>query len=390
MKALFYRYGSICEEGFIKAFREYGIEPVQITKEMTEKSLLPSDCVRLVSSYLDNGDYTFVFSINFFPTVSDVCKIFNIPYMCIIVDSPVLELYSPSLANPCNRVFLFDKCLYNEFEHVNPGKIYHIPLCTDVDVWDSAIASAPSGRYCSDVAFVGSLYTEKDPYALYTGKPEYLDGYLTGLIEAQLKVYGYYFIDEVITEAIAKEFLENTPNGYRFPESYNAPDPALVSQFYLGNHISAVERVRLFKRISERFNVDIYTASDTGSLPHIHNRGLAKTLTEMPVIFNRAGININPTSKAIRSGLPLRLFDLLGCRAFTITNYQSELTDIFTIGEHLEIYESLDDLEDKITFYLDRPDLRKEIAMAGYEEVKAKHTYTIRLGEMISLAFSAK
>ncbi len=122
-------------------------------------------------------------------------------------------------------------------------------------------------------------------------------------------------------------------------------------------------------------------------MPHIHNRGLAKTHTEMPLIFNQTAININPTAKSIRSGLPLRIFDILGCGGFMLTNYQPELPEYFTIGEHLDIYESLDDLEYKVDYYLRHPSERKEIARNGYEHVRQNHTYTIRAGQMIQAAF---
>lgn len=47
----------------------------------------------------------------------------------------------------------------------------------------------------------------------------------------------------------------------------------------------------------------------------------------------------------------------------------------------------MDDLDDKIHFYLEHPSIRKEIAQAEYEYVKNNHTYTIRLAQMISTAF---
>lgn len=39
----------------------------------------------------------------------------------------------------------------------------------------------------------------------------YLKGYLDGLIEAQLKVYGYNFLEECITEEIVEEFKKKVP-----------------------------------------------------------------------------------------------------------------------------------------------------------------------------------
>lgn len=386
MKILFYRYGSICEEDIIEAFHEYGIETQEVLEEVYNKQLLPGDCVRILNAALDKDNYAFVFSINFFPTVSDVCNIYHIPYMCLIVDSPVLELYSESIRNPYNRIFLFDRELYNEFHSYNPECIFHIPLATNVKRWDKVINSDRTDRFTSEISFVGSLYTEKSPLKL-DNAPDYIKGYVDGLVEAQLKIYGYYFIDNLLTDELAETILNQMPQHYEFLDNYRVNNKALVSQLYIGSRISAEERLRIFHMLSQKYNVDIYTGSDTTSLPKLHNRGLAKTHTEMPLIFNRTGINLNITSKPIRSGIPLRVFDILGCGGFLITNYQTELPEFFSIGEHLEAYDSFEDLDYKINFYLEHPELRKEIARAGYEFVKENHTYTARVGQMIALAF---
>lgn len=390
MNILFYRYGSICEPDIIEAFKEYGINVYEELSEVTNKNITPSEHVDIISKALFGRDYSFVFSINFFPQISDVCNIFNIPYMCLIVDSPVMELYSNSLANPCNRVFLFDRALYDEFREVNPNNIFHVPLATNVKAWDKVISSADPKAFRSDVSFVGSLYTEKCPFNNIHLQDDYFTGYMNGIIEAQLKIYGYFFIEELITDELVAQVKKDYANFHKFLPGSRENDKASLALLYMGNKVSERERAVIFSRISEKFNVDLYTGSDTSKLPHIHNRGFAKTLTEMPIIFNHSRINLNITSKSIRSGLPLRIFDILGCGGFLITNYQTELPEFFNIGEHLAVYESVDDLEDKIAYYLEHEKERIEIARNGYEEVKINHNYTVRIGQMIEMAFGGK
>ena len=165
MKLLFYRYGSICEPFLLSAFQKLGYTVTELTSEITDKTLSPSDCVRLVSQTLLDGNYDFVFSLNFFPSVSDVCNIFHLPYIGWTVDSPVLELYSKSITNSCNYIFLFDRCQYEEIAPLNPGHIFYLPLATDTEHMQSAIANASSSeQFTSPISFVGSLYTEKCAY----------------------------------------------------------------------------------------------------------------------------------------------------------------------------------------------------------------------------------
>jgi spore maturation protein CgeB len=107
----------------------------------------------------------------------------------------------------------------------------------------------------------------------------------------------------------------------------------------------------------------------------------------MPIIFNQSKINLNLTAKSIRSGLSLRVFDVLGCEGFLITNYQEELPEHFNIGEDIEAYDSLDDLIGKCEYYLGHEKERREIAHNGFEKVKKYHTYDIRLTQMLEIAF---
>lgn len=392
MNILFYRYGSICEPDIIASFKHLGFKITEDIREVYNKQLLPSDCIKGLNELLKQDTYSFVFSINFFPSVSDVCNIWGIPYLCLIVDSPVLELFSTSLANPCNKIFLFDRQLYNDFHHINPDGIFHIPLATNVrDNYATATmaSAADRARFSSDISFIGSLYSEKCLYNQIT-LPEKMRGYVDGLIEAQLLVYGYNFIEECVTPELIEAFCKVRPELINFPDSMKVDTKAVIAQHIISVKVAEQERLRYLKALSEHFNVDLYTGSDTYSMPLIHNRGFAKTNTEMPIIFHQSKINLNLTAKSIRSGLSLRIFDVLGCEGFLITNYQAELPEHFNIGEDLEAYTSLDDLMGKCEYYLSHDKERREIAHNGFEKVKKYHTYDIRLTQMLKIAFGLK
>lgn len=392
MNILFYRYGSICEPDIIASFKHLGFNITEDTREVYNKQLLPSDCIKGLNELLKQDTYSFIFSINFFPSVSDVCNIWGIPYLCLIVDSPVLELFSTSLANPYNKVFLFDRQLYNDFHHINPDGIFHIPLATNVrDNYATATmaSAADRARFSSDISFIGSLYSEKCLYNQIT-LPEKMRGYVDGLIEAQLLVYGYNFIEECVTPELIEAFCKVRPELINFPDSMKVDTKAVIAQHIISVKVAEQERLRYLKALSEHFNVDLYTGSDTYSMPLIHNRGFAKTNTEMPIIFHQSKINLNLTAKSIRSGLSLRIFDVLGCEGFLITNYQAELPEHFNIGEDLEAYTSLDDLMGKCEYYLSHDKERREIAHNGFEKVKKYHTYDIRLTQMLEIAFGLK
>ena len=129
----------------------------------------------------------------------------------------------------------------------------------------------------------------------------------------------------------------------------------------------------------------LYTRSDTSTLNGVDCRDGVNTLTEMPKVFHASRINLNITMRPIETGLSLRIWDVLGCGGFLLTNYQAEIPEYFEIGRDLETYESMEELEQKIQYYLTHEEERIEIAINGYEKVAAYHTWEQRITEMIRI-----
>ena len=390
MEILFYRYNSICEPDVITAFQKLGLEVVEEKTQITEKKTTASQIVDTVSKLLMKHKFLFVFSINFFPTLSDVCEIAQIPYVCWTADVPVLELFSPALKNKCNRIFMFDRSQYLYFKDRNPEGIFHLPLATNTERWNSVVGRASEAdlkKYASDISFVGSLYSEKNPYKKIKGLSEYAKGYIQGLIEAQLQVYGVNFIESLLTDKIMDELDPLVPDLHQpLCDDDKAAQKYHIAHSFIGSELAETERIRLLNALSDYYDVDLYTFSDTSQLPkvHVHPEGV-KTLTEMPLVFNQSRINLNITMRPIATGLSLRLFDVCGCRGFLLTNWQEELPESYEPGVEAEYFGSTDELLDKAGYYLEHEEERVKIAWAGYERTKACHTYDIRIAEMIRM-----
>lgn len=388
MNILIYRYGSICEPDIIETFHKLGFQVDEETSLIKNKILSDNDCIQIVSERILQNQYAFVFTINFFPWLSHLCNLTHLPYLSLIVDSPVLELYDNAIKNPCNRIFMFDKASYLDFYDKNPNCIFYLPLATNVTRTNklfNTTASELKKKYEADISFIGSTYQEKCAFNQIK-LPEYESGYAMGIIEAQLKVYGYNFIEEMLSDDFVQKFMKYAQN-IDVAANEIPIYRAIVAQHFLSVKVGEQERLRLLKLISEHFDVNMYTGSNTSSMPLIHNCGYASFLVDMPLIFHKSKINLNITAKSIRSGLSLRIFDILGCGGFLITNFQSELPDYFEIGKDLVTYESPQDLLDKCSYYLKHEDERIEIANNGYEKVKQFHTWDIRLVQLLQLAF---
>ncbi len=393
MNILIYRYNSICEDAVIRGLKELGHNVSQVTLEMTNKSPSGKEILSEVKAAIEKNKADIIFSINYYPVLSEICRVFKLLYFSWIVDAPVLELYSKTIKNRCNRVFIFDSQLYNEIAPYNPYNIFYLPLAADCGFYQSVIKNASKNdmeRYSHNIAFVGSLYTEKCPYDRITGLSDKTSGYLDGIMKAQEKIYGYYFAEELLSDKIVNEFKEKYPGFYEAGEGDFLTDKRTLAQFYMGNKITAMERVDVFKRLSENFDIDIYTGSDTSEMPKLKNHGTIETHTKMPIVFNKSLVNLNMTSKPIRSGIPLRIFDILACGGFVLTNYQSDLMEYFVQGEDMDIYSGTEELEEKLDYYMSHGSVCREMADAGYKKAVRYHTYPIRLNEMFELAFHRK
>ena len=386
MNILFYRYGSICEPDIIDAFKSFGVVVFEETSEISRKNIPGEKRIEILARAILTNDIHFVFSINFFPHISDVCERLHRTYICLSVDCPVLELLSSSIQNKCNKIFLFDYMQYLRFSPQNPDGIFYLPLATNVARWDFVIETAPPQKhvaYSNDISFVGSLYTEKSPLKnLHLS--QYAEGFLSGLTNAQAHLGRTYFLEDAFTENIISE-IKNSSSFPNVLKPHSEPDRYIVANYYWGIQVAEQERIHTLNTLAAQFPVTIYTRSDTSSLQNIHCCGGISTLTEMPLVFHNSKINLNITIPTIQSGLSLRVWDILGCGGFLLSNYQQEIPTYLTIGQDLDCYETIDELIEKVQYYLKHDDIRTEIAAHGYETVRQKHTWKHRIAEMFKI-----
>lgn len=386
MKIIFCKWGSICEAGVLNAMKREGHKIILFERKFQSVDYDTDYLKALAELIRQNPDTDFVFTINFQPIIARCCKVMKLPYFSWTVDCPSFQLYSETVKYPTNRIFVLDRMQYEKFSPLNPSCIFHLPMACDLATWDSIKPTpAEHAKYDCDISFIGSLYSEKTRYNnIADALPEKMRGYVDGLIDAQLNVYGYNFIEDTITDEWAAEFKKYA-DWYELGEDYIEDTKGIVADLYIGYKCTEQERIRTIDAISRRFSMDLWTLSDTSMLPHVHMRGGADSNNMMPQIIKCSKINLNMTNRPIKTGLPLRIFDLMGLGGFVISNYQAEIPEYFVPDEDIVLYDSIPDLLNKIDYYLAHDDERAEIAKNGYHKVKAYHTYDIRIRQMIEL-----
>jgi len=101
--------------------------------------------------------------------------------------------------------------------------------------------------------------------------------------------------------------------------------------------------------------------------------------------FNAARIVLNPMNYAEIEGVNCRLFEAAGCGAFQITDWKPSLPQSFEPEREIVTFHTLQELKEKVDYYLARPQERLEIADRAYARAHREHTYERRLEKMFEI-----
>lgn len=150
-----------------------------------------SPCMHELSYYFSGGvksdirdqlqaqTYDAVFTFNFFPLISDMAESLHIPYICWVFDCPHYTLYSNSMRNSCNYLFLFDRDMCQSVIRRGARHAFHLPLAVNTARLKEQLGISSEGgllrpdTYMHDISFVGSLY-ESSHYSSFRYAPNHL------------------------------------------------------------------------------------------------------------------------------------------------------------------------------------------------------------------------
>lgn len=382
MHILMYRWKAYNYRDIEETFRVLGHTVDNIEQKLGSYDVSP-EFEQVIEAKIRENQYDMVFTVNYFAVISAACQRHRLKYVCWTCDNPLISMYHETVFNSCNYIFTFDKTNYLEFRGMGVEHIWHLPLAVDTDRIDNILEqSVDTMKYTGDIAFVGSLY-ERNSYDRFKNKlPDYLKGYFDAVMEAQMNISGANIVEPMLTADI----LEQLQEYFTLEKSEGSfSDLGLIFQTtVLGFKIAQVERRRALIELSKRYHVNVYSNSDVRDLIRVRYCGSVDYWSEMPKVFHVSKINLNFTIPNIKSGIPLRIWDVLGSGGFLLTNYQAEIPVYFTEGKDLVCFDGIEDLTEKADYYLAHEEERKEIARNGYRKVKEYHTYIERISTMLS------
>lgn len=377
MHILMYRWKAYNYRDIEQTFRLLGHTVDNIEQELGSYDVSP-EFEKVIEQKIRDQHYDMVFTVNYFPLISNVCDRLGLKYVSWTCDNPLISMYHESVFHDCNYIFTFDKTNYLEFQGMGVKHIWYLPLAVDAERLDTVMEQADDlEKYRGDVAFVGSLYERNSYDKLKNRLPDYLRGYFDAVMEAQLNVSGANIVEPMLTTSI----LEQLQEYFALEKSEGSfSDLGLIFQTtVLGFKIAEIERRRALIELSKYYRVNVYSNSDVSDLLRIQYCGSVDYWSEMPKVFRMSKINLNFTIPNIKSGIPLRIWDVLGSKGFLLTNYQAEIPYFFKEGEDLVCFDGVEDLREKVGYYLAHEDERLAIAENGYRKVRERHSYIERI-----------
>ncbi|SHJ15211.1 CgeB family protein [Pseudobutyrivibrio xylanivorans] len=388
MKILMYRWKAYNYKDIKYTFIKFGYEVEEVYQDLLNYDV-DEEFAEKLKGIIRKDVYEFFFTVNYFPLISNVCQELGLLYVCWSCDNPLISMYHKSVFNDVNRIFLFDLTNVEEFKGMGADHIYHLPLAVDTQRLDYLFTNATGlDLYKNEISFVGSLYEKNSYDKMEFTLPDYLRGYFEATMEAQKDLQGINIIDRMLTPEILMELQQY----FELEKSEDSlSDLNLIfSVTTLGFKIAEKQRRSILIELSKHHDVSIYTNSNVHDLIRVNYRGSVDYWEEMPKVFRESKINLNMTIPNIKSGVPLRVYDILGAGGFCITNFQAELPMFFENEKHMVWYYNQRDLFEKVDYYLCHDAEREQIARAGYEYVKAHCSYEARINEILDTLFPAR
>ena len=338
-----------------------------------------------IKEYIGSHPKDIVLSMNFSPTISLACRELSIPYASWIYDCPIQSLYNGNAYNDTNHFFIFDKHLMNVCKDRSLPNLYYLPLAANISrLGRTMIDVNDEKEYSCDISFVGQAYID-GRYAFYRNHlPQNFKDELDNAAYGMIGIWdGRDHIHNILSNELIAALVElstETPG-----EKLHLPNRLYFEEVIVARAVAYTERKLMMEKVSD-LSPRWYGANipDKDKIQGVcYYPGLTYQGT-LPKAYNLSRINLSSSLHSIYSGLPLRVFDIIGSGGFIMTNYQPEIEELFDLGKEIVAYHNFDEMRELTRFFLSHENERLSILAAGYKKVCDSYTYPVAVSKIIS------
>ncbi len=386
MRILLYRWETFNEPVIENTLRDLG-HFVKVAYARKFEELDTEEQIQSITKVADEFHADAFFSVDYFQMVAMAAKKLNITYYSWLYHIPQWSLFSYAAQLPNNRIITFDSAQMQELKQYNVNGMQYMSQAADKELLTSAKALATPqmiDKYTADVSFVGTLYeSSNNLFNRISTEAREKEIYkeIVRMIRDKRFSYGKDILYRGVTEEMVEFLLEEVEHGQ--DHFFFANQEEIAVQSVLARKITVEERKLMARTLAKEFDFKLFTISNTEKFPEINNCGPVDFAKQAPLVFNGSKVNIYVTPRSIRSGVPLRVLEIMACGGFVLVNYQEDLAAEFEDGKELVMYRSLEEMVDKVRYYLEHEDERKNIAKAGYEKVLREYNYAEKLRHIL-------
>ncbi len=385
MKLLIFEWaaGTFTYDDIIASFTAKGVTYRTVSYQFNDKNE-DEFFVKRFTKVLKDDTYDAVFSVNYFPLVAVCCHDCSLPYISWSYDNPLdVPDIEKTLGLPGNFVFLFDRIQTEGYQKMGFSNVYHMPLAVNCERLETIkLTKQEQAMYAAVVSFVGKMYDSMFPEYREL-MDDHCKGYIDAIVAAQSKIYGYWFVEELLTDDLMKR-INDYFKVLQPDTQFTLPKEALA--YAIACQITKTDRIVLLNLLAKRMRVNVYSWEKCDLLQNVRFMGSCDYYGQMTKVFKASSINLNITLKISQSGIPLRVMDILGAGGFLLSNYQPEIAENFVNGEDVVMYESIEDAFEKALFYKGHDDLRRQIAQSGHNKTKELFSYEKQLGKIFDIS----
>jgi hypothetical protein len=267
-----------------------------------------------------------------------------------------------------------------EFEKKFPilkARVHYLPFCTNICDFNHETEKD------INISFIGNLFA--NPYKLIK-RSKYDKDFRNGVFKFLGEVENNFHLD-------ADYYIQK----YNLKEKLKLIKRDAHSFLTLAaGIISSNKRIKTLDAISD-LGLEIYGPDDwLKTIYYSYNLASCyqfveyiKTRQQLFSIYDRSKIGVNINHHQAGSGLGYRVFDLLASSALLITNFHEDSDLIRLFGENHKIptYRSPEELRQKVIYYLDHEDERKELVAYCNQLVAKGFGFEERVTQMIQIVY---
>jgi len=294
------------------------------------------------------------------------------------VDNP---FYFLDKANDDTLYFSWDEAYIPSMKERGARNVFFMPLATNPDIFKpQTLSPAELERYACAVSFVGSISDIK-PESILKKRNERFGTLLTDEINSAL--------DDIIKLQMKNALSGRVRTCHELVgKSQNVVDERtkMAIDQHVDYELSDHLRAHIVKAL-QSFNTQLYGNEILKQLSTDTCRFMGRIdyHAALPKLFSACDININVSRPQLLTTVNQRIYDISATRSFFLTDYKSILNSLFPVDPSSISYRSFSELHDKITYYLNHPDERNEIARILYSTTITQHTYTVRMKNMLNI-----